>query len=215
MRRLCITFTYKLPERSRMPNWVYNQVVVTNATQERLETLAKSIAGEQEQKISFDRLIPMPPESKEDWYAWNISNWGTKWDASDGECRIEEGKLVLTFSTAWSPPEPIYRKLCENNPDLSFEFVFNEEQGWGAKLNGKGSSLTLTKQWEIPESHADMIERGNECFCDDDRPAYDDCFSFRASARVDLDKRTKETASSLGNGWSGSFDELLEASKKL
>jgi len=49
-----------------------------------------------------------------DWYAWCITNWGTKWNASY-TYRTEDD--VITFSTAWSPPEGFYEALSRKFPN--------------------------------------------------------------------------------------------------
>jgi len=51
-----------------------------------------------------------------DWYDWNVSNWGTKWDVGDqGNSDIRPDGLMLhtTFDSAWSPPVNAYVKLEE------------------------------------------------------------------------------------------------------
>jgi hypothetical protein len=51
-----------------------------------------------------------------DWYDWNVSNWGTKWDVGgQGNSDIRPDGLMLhtTFDSAWSPPVNAYVKLEE------------------------------------------------------------------------------------------------------
>lgn len=57
------------------------------------------------------------------WYDWCIIHWGTKWNAQ--ECRVSqsEGLLEISFETAWSPPEGVYRAICAAYPDLDLELV--------------------------------------------------------------------------------------------
>jgi hypothetical protein len=47
------------------------------------------------------------------WYDWCVNEWGTKWDVGGDGCDpIEEnGRLVLTFDSAWAPPLAAYDKL--------------------------------------------------------------------------------------------------------
>lgn len=58
------------------------------------------------------------------WYDWQIANWGTKWgacittdDANTFEC---------SFGTAWNPPVPVWKKLGEMFPTLTFELSGEE-----------------------------------------------------------------------------------------
>jgi hypothetical protein len=45
------------------------------------------------------------------WYDWAIKNWGTKWGISEPESTRRKRSVVYTFSSAWSPIEPIVTKM--------------------------------------------------------------------------------------------------------
>jgi hypothetical protein len=67
--------------------------------------------------------LPVPEGYYEDdgpnprWYNWCCNNWGTKWDFGKDEyydpAKIEDGKVMVSFNTAWSPPIQFYEKLVE------------------------------------------------------------------------------------------------------
>ena len=80
-------------------------------------------------EVSFVTMeFPKSGKNDDRWYDWNISNWDTKWDIT-GSVQIEEedSEIVeINFSTAWSPPEAICRKLREMFPDLSFSWFYDE-----------------------------------------------------------------------------------------
>lgn len=68
------------------------------------------------------------------WYDFQIANWGTKWNNGD-DVQITEypapkkglsHEIVLGFTTAWSPPEPIVIKLGTMFQDLTFELKYDE-----------------------------------------------------------------------------------------
>lgn len=69
-----------------------------------------------------------------DWYGWSIANWGTKWNSYAFSIQ-SEAPFVIKFETAWSFPEPIFRKLAEMFPGLRFEVVSFDE-GWGFACQG-------------------------------------------------------------------------------
>jgi hypothetical protein len=76
-----------------------------------------------------------------DWYDWRIEHWGTKWGPCDGDLeRVETDNdvslLELTMDTAWSSPEPIFKKLAELFPKIEFQIICFDE-GWG--FAGEGS----------------------------------------------------------------------------
>lgn len=80
------------------------------------------------------------------WYDWRIYNWGTKWNSYDNE--IENN--CVKFSTAWSDPEPVIRKLSEEYPDVKVEHWWADEDtgnnaGHRILLAGKDIGDTPTK----------------------------------------------------------------------
>lgn len=59
------------------------------------------------------------------WYHWRTSseNWNTKWNAYDFVCTGADN--IIEFSTAWSPPTPIIRRLSKMAPcaDISHSWA--------------------------------------------------------------------------------------------
>lgn len=86
-------------------------------------------------------LIAAAETGSAGWYEWSIENWATKWGGYDYELRSREpGKLVFKFETAWSFPEPIFRKLAEMYPALVFAVVSYDEGSnfaCSGEFNGK------------------------------------------------------------------------------
>ena len=82
-----------------------------------------------------------------DWYSWNIRNWGVKWDVAVAESNTSpdtymEGptsngdNLVVyyNFETAWGIPLQALEKLSSQFPSLLFTLSYEEESGWGGEL---------------------------------------------------------------------------------
>ena len=69
-------------------------------------------------KETSDRLIS--EYGFDNWYDWRNHNWGTKWDIRGdiGTNDIDDESCSFIFQTAWSPPEPIVKKLQEMFPKL-------------------------------------------------------------------------------------------------
>ena len=61
----------------------------------------------------FNALFPRPVEEEENWYGWNVNNWGTKWDTGVEITDQSDNEIVLTFDTAWGPPTGFYSYLVE------------------------------------------------------------------------------------------------------
>lgn len=112
-----------------MPNWCYNHVTLTNEDKSKIDALHAVMQETNEDGreigLIFQHLRPRP-ESEENWYNWNIENWGTKWDASFGHCdRYDDNSIFFTFDSAWSPPIALYEYLTENGWDV--DAVYQEE----------------------------------------------------------------------------------------
>ena len=88
------------------------------------------------------------------WYDWCINNWGTKWNSYDPDTDFPDG---LSFSTAWSAPEPVIRALSERYPDVAITHEWADEDignncGRRKYLGGECISEYF------PESNCESIE---------------------------------------------------------
>jgi hypothetical protein len=81
-----------------------------------------------------------------DWYSFNVREWGTKWDVAishdkeysdtyiEGPTPNGENLVVYyNFNTAWSPAFPAISKLSAQYPSLLFTMSYEEETGWGGE----------------------------------------------------------------------------------
>ena len=116
-----------------MPNWNSNTVTIKSDDK---ELMAKVIAAAESSSENdfFSKLVPMP-ESESDWYGWNLTNWGTKWDTGVNIIDQSDTEIVLSFDTAWSPPIAFYMELEQMGyeveayyyePGMAFAGYFND-----------------------------------------------------------------------------------------
>ena len=149
-----------------MPNWCENRLIVTGPKAELLkmtrevetptppttppEEVMARILNKPENEYSvldFSRIIPSP---NNEWdYDWCVANWGTKWDARSPVLSLRKGSVRYDFSTAWSPPEPIVKKLGEQYPLLTFTLSYWEG---GAGYQGR---LKIAKGVVMEEKSGD------------------------------------------------------------
>jgi hypothetical protein len=161
-----------------------------------------------------ERMAHSMKFSSDGWYDWNIREWGTKWDACDVDLNDDsETSLGYSFNTAWSIPEPVFVAMVQKFPTLDFEFWSEEEQGWGAEFTSSDGdedgerSLIMTKEWDIPDSHQDYVDRDREdsCNCasdpDDDEYWYDDCPRPEKEFEVVVRQVIRITAKSAESAW--------------
>lgn len=98
-----------------MPNWCNNKatfIPVTDEAKQLLKEFAEylqDLKGPSEAKF-FGWFCPMPESEKDNWYEWNIANWGTKWDSpvSLDNVYVKEGLMDFYEDTAWNPPVRFY-----------------------------------------------------------------------------------------------------------
>ncbi len=212
-----------------MPNWVHNRITFKGSSSD-LAKIAEELKDENSQDpISFNKLIPRPTDQEDDWYNWNIAHWGTKWDACHADSELESfgntsrpGTLFYSFDTAWSPPAPIIDILIAKFGHVEMFYAYEEEQGWGGTLSAFGGKVIEQSEYDVPNSHKEMVERNGNCWCQhtvdstiETNPVFDDCLGALASERNDITDEAKETAKSLSPGWHSTFDDLLETVKVL
>ena len=102
-----------------MPNWCSNNAEFHNDDVAEVDKLEAHLKFLDENKSNdniesglFGHFVPRPSDQEDNWYDWNINNWGTKWDISPYGVEINEhGVLVGAFDSPWGPPIQAYEKL--------------------------------------------------------------------------------------------------------
>ena len=123
-------------------------------------------------------------KTQKDWYSWNTSNWGTKWDVGVGDgdtypdtelieymSEGEDNWVVYKYNTAWSPAVTILTKLSNLVPNSLLTLEFEEETGWGGEyeiVRGEvKENLEYTNMCYACQSYDTMDYCDNDCgeFC--------------------------------------------------
>jgi hypothetical protein len=127
-----------------MPNWCNNTITIRGDANK-----LKSIWDEaQKQQGLLAAMVPQPEDMFHgnlgeaeraecvekgipNWYDWNVSNWGTKWDVGlEGleYTELQDGTAEISgwFDSAWSPPIEALNTFSEANEDLSVECFYLE-----------------------------------------------------------------------------------------
>lgn len=174
-----------------MPNHVFNTMTVVGDA-EHIKAFAEK-AKHEDREFSYWNFVTPPQEAldsgeywatngfvngersgdtRNNWYHFNVREWGTKWDTYDLEVTSAPRAFYAQFSSAWSPPLPVFEAMAEQHPELDFSFYWEEEQGWGGEGFASDGHFSVSNEWDIPESHADYVALGKECYCEcnpDDR----------------------------------------------
>lgn len=124
-----------------MPNWCENTIKVYGENKGNIERFFNDF-----KKKGFGGCLPMPKElhtkpkdskdSKEritkygadNWYDWAMNNWGTKWDVNleEDEVIIDESSQILSFDTAWSPPD-IWIAYASKYYNITIEDIYEDD----------------------------------------------------------------------------------------
>ena len=127
-----------------MPNWVDNELIISG------ENVNEFIQFNQddENQLSFEKSVPCPDTvykgclgsierksyGKNNWYDWNIENWGTKWDCNNSTIVTSDQHMVhYDFTTAWSPPlawlekTKLIKYLCLKIKGINVFFKFSNQ----------------------------------------------------------------------------------------
>ena len=104
------------------------KIVTEQELQEWKDKLAKGELNEWEkdyrpitEKESKELMLKYATDN---WYNWNIDNWGTKWDCYS-HVEIDEGEIH--FDTAWSTPMYALTKLSLMFDDITIEVKYADE----------------------------------------------------------------------------------------
>ena len=154
-----------------------------------------------------------------DWYNWNVRNWGTKWDIEpDGldENEIQDGSseywINWNFETAWSPAEPMYLLMSERFPNLRFEYEISEEANFFLGYAIYEGGEELESNWIQDPKHGDFISFDMECsncgtrdntcsYCDECYSAPCECEEEETNLVLSADNSGAQASLASHGGW--------------
>ena len=155
-----------------MPNWCYNNVDITAATDEQKDLLDRVSRAE-----AADGFFAMFRPIGEWDYNVALEKWGTKWDVEPMDVDFDGTTMSTSFDSAWSPPVALYEYLVEqgfevsanyyepgmdyagewtDGDDFYLENVSELARGDESKLSTQ--EYDILEQWGIFESVAEMDE---------------------------------------------------------
>jgi len=191
-------------EAVKMPNWCQNTLLIKgdhNAVEQLLTTVSGGNTA-----LSLKSLMPLPPELQggdapfkgtpeeaqrlknlygaTDWYDWQVSNWGTKWDIeatiADDSWSQPPGyetynkpstrTVRIVFDSAWAPPTPAIQMLAKKFPNTNIYHAYDESGcdfgGWAMYSNGECVKETETPSYYGMQMYAEPSEDIFEYFPD-------------------------------------------------
>ena len=136
-----------------MPNWCSNRVTITSDDVELLRTV-KLAAEKCVKEGFFNEFVPRPQSAEDNWYEWNVSNWGTKWDTGVDIVESGDDFIVLSFDTAWGPPQGFYENLVEMGYDV---VAYYYEPGMAFAGIFDNGNVDHYSEWGDSETAAEML----------------------------------------------------------
>jgi hypothetical protein len=153
-----------------MPNWCSNNVEFHNddvaevaKLEAHLQFLDKREKGESAESGLFAYFVPRPPEAEDSWYEWNVSNWGTKWEASIyGWTKVNDNSITMNFDTAWSPPTQLYEFLARNTEWYVTATYYEPGMSFvGSNVGGYDDCYTIENLEALDNVPEELIEEYN------------------------------------------------------
>jgi hypothetical protein len=109
-----------------VPNWCSNRAVITGPSPV-IDEIKQKLAQDDPELLAW--MVPQPHfEGDQDWYMWNVNNWGTKWDISDVyiDNAAEPDSVEFSFSTAWAPPVEAFATWAMEDGRVQFDLEYWE-----------------------------------------------------------------------------------------
>lgn len=186
-----------------MPNWCSNHITVRGTNQQEIseiaeamregrfcahviptpkeltETVAGSVGEDKRAEHEAQMKSNMEKFGHTDWYSFQTSRWGTKWDVDCYDVEVEDDGLTVSagFDSAWSPPMGIAEELVNRGlsvtlhyyePGMAYVGKFEDGYDDCYELGGETSQTVraaigdeLDDMWGISETMAEY-EADNE-----------------------------------------------------
>ena len=146
-----------------MPNWCHTTLNVEGSKEQIKEFSALVSRAIENNNSLCNAIIPRPAAEEDNWYCWNITNWGSKWDVTDMFVEYEDDiNLNLSFATAWSPITPIFDELVKRGFKVKAEY---QDEGYmfaGEYEDGNETDFEI----KVCEPCQELDEPNYECKCE-------------------------------------------------
>jgi hypothetical protein len=141
-----------------MPNYCSNHLVLSHEDSAKLQEFCDAFNN----NWTCHHFCPLPEffdsgSTKEqilNRISVQIDTWGTKWDFgeddSDDQAEVKNNTVQVFFSTAWSPPTGLYKKLEELGFQVNAAYYEPGEKLCGLFVEGYDHRIDYQDQSEIP-----------------------------------------------------------------
>jgi hypothetical protein len=138
-------------------------------------------------------------QTQKDWYNWNTSNWGTKWDVAvtdddkypdtellEYKSEGDDHWVVYKYNTAWSPAVSVLVTLSNLVPNSLLTLEFEEETGWGGEYEILRGNVTICQEYD--NKCRDCDELNTLDYCENDCGEICSSCNYMGEAELDCVK---------------------------
>ena len=120
-----------------MPNWCSNIVTLSHKDKKKMAALLTELNKGEDSAQIFNVLRKRPKSQEDNWYEWNLSHWGTKWDSNVNGYEDNDDNIWVSFETPWGAPIALYEYLIKKG--WSVEAYYSEPglQFCGSWIDGE------------------------------------------------------------------------------
>ena len=120
-----------------MPNWCSNNLTLEHTDSAMIDRVETAVSAGK----LLSEFIPIPAAQADDWYDWNVANWGTKWDVGDEYAVVSRtaNTIELCFDSAWAPSVVAYRLLREQGFTVE-AFYYESGMSFCGKFDESGDN---------------------------------------------------------------------------
>ena len=146
-----------------MPNWCVNKAEFYNEDTAKVDELEARLKNLTDEDGLFSFFVKNPAKEKENWYDWNIANWGTKWEASVySHERTDDNTIRVNFDTAWCPPIAFYEFLSRNTDWYTEATYYESGMAFIGKVSGEfDECYTIDDVGSLDDIPEELIEEYN------------------------------------------------------
>lgn len=152
-----------------MPNWSNSRITISLNPHAKLTQAERQVRwevwrdlrntleewdGDEDNSPDVLQIIhPRPKEEDENWYDWNIENWGTKWDMRVYGFNFKNEELSFCGDTAWNFPIGILNQLVSLGFNMKHLFASPENDDWGYHIHRNEGLQFPYKREHLAHTH--------------------------------------------------------------
>lgn len=142
-----------------MPNWCSNTFKVSG-TEEEINSF-ENFLNEKDGKQWFDFFVKPADENSDDWYSYNLENYGCKWNCDAQDWQRDGDTIQFWFDSPWGPPTKLYDLIQEQGMMVDAQYM---EEGMcfvGEYVDGIDETYEFKEPSDLDDIPEHLVEDWN------------------------------------------------------